>query len=157
MSTSRRAAGALTIATAALALAACGSSSSDTLNKSDLAAKANAICKDYNAKSKAVPQATANDAAQIAAFYAAQQKIISAQIAKLKALKPADDVKDDWNAYLALNDQGMVQLNAIVAAANASDQAAYETASAKLKAFSPKVDAAADALGANICGSDSSS
>ena len=67
MSTSRRAAGALTIATAALVLAACGSSSSDTLSKSDLAAKANAICKDYNAKSKAVPQATANDAAQIAA------------------------------------------------------------------------------------------
>ena len=32
-----------------------------------------------------------------------------------------------------------------------------DAALAKLKAFSPKVNASADALGANICGSDSSS
>ena len=155
MTNSRRAAGVLVAATAALALAACGSSS-DTLSKSDLAAKANAICKTYNDKGRAIAKPTANDPAQIAAYWTAAAKLVEEQQAKLRALKPADDVKADWNAYLALNDQGIADVPAVIAAANAKDAAAYSAASAKLKALSAKINPAADALGATTCGSKSS-
>ena len=157
MTASLRAAGLLAATTTTLALGACGGGGDETLSKSELAAKANAICKTYNAKVNAVPHPKSlSDAGQAATYYAAVTKLAVEQQGKLKALKPADDVKADWNAYIDLADQGDETIKAITAAARAQDAAKGGTLIAKINALAPKINAAADKVGATTCGSDSS-
>ena len=157
MTASLRAAGALAAATTAIALGACGSSGGDTLSKSELAAKANAICKTYNAKVNAVPHPKSiSDAGQAATYYAAVTKLAVEQQDKLKALKPADAVKADWNAYIALADQGDATIKEITGAARSQDATKGSALIAKINTLAPKINAAADKVGATTCGSDSS-
>jgi len=144
---------ALAVAVPVLALSACGGSDDATLDKTKLAAKADAICKSTNAKLQKLQQPQTIE--QAATYYDALSKGLDAQEASFKALKPADDVKAQWNAFLALVAQNGTKVHALVDAAKTKDNAKGKATAAQIQALTPKLNAAADALGAKGCGSGS--
>jgi hypothetical protein len=144
--------GALALAALALGLTACGSSSSDSgLSKSDLISKANAICKTGTKDGTAIkPPASLNDANVAAAYFDKVQAVIKKETDDLKALKPADDVKGDWNAFIAAQQKGEDLLEKITAKAHAKDASGQQDL-AELTPVGKKVNAAATKLGATDC------
>jgi hypothetical protein len=92
----------LVVAALAVGLAACGSSSDKTLSKSDLVAKANAICsKATEAGKKIAPPTSLDDPAVVAAYFDKVIPLTKKEVKDLNDLKPASDIKDDYDAYLA--------------------------------------------------------
>jgi len=152
MTSSLRTTCALAVAVPVLALSACGGSD-DTLSKSKIAAKADAICKTTNAKLKTLAQP--QNIQQAAVYYAALAKELDAQEADFKNLKPADDVKAQWNAFLALVAQNGTLVHQLVTAAKTTDNAKGKATATQIQALTPKLNAAADAIGATGCGSGS--
>lgn len=151
-----------------LALGACGSDDKGTtsatttaaapagLDQAALATKANAICKTANDKAKTVdePQVSGG-AAAVSAYFAALAAIAADQQQSLEALTPADAVKAKWETFLQLNREATETVQELPAAIKDSEAKA-KALSAKVGTLSPKINAAADAFGATICGSKSS-
>ena len=82
-----------------MALSACGgSSAAPALSKADYTAQANAICKDANAKSNAIPEPTSN--AEIGPALSKVVTNISTHLTQLKALKNPADIQGDVDAFL---------------------------------------------------------
>ena len=146
----------LGLALPALALASCGSSSDSGLSKTKLAAKANAICANYNKQAKALKQpSNINDPAQAAAYFQAAHDLAKKQSDEFGSLKPASDVKTQWNTFIAAYDAGTAYLQQLADAATAKDATKGQTLVAGFPAVSNKVNTAADAFGATTCGSKS--
>jgi septal ring factor EnvC (AmiA/AmiB activator) len=141
---------------ACIGLAACGGSddeSSDdgTLSRSELAAKADAICKtgENDAKTVMAPEnlADANDAA---AYFAEIVPLHQKQTDSLAALKPDDDAKADWDAFMATQNANQKLLDTILAKAKAKDASGQKD----LQQFTVKSQefaAAARKIGSDAC------
>jgi hypothetical protein len=143
----------LALAVLALGLTACGSSDSKDsgLSKSDLISKANAICKRGTKEGTAIkPPASLNDAAVAAAYFDKVEAVTKKETADLKALKPASDVKADYNAFTTAQQTAEDLVEQITAKAHAKD-ASGQADIAKLGPLGKKVNAAAKKLGANDC------
>lgn len=154
--TSRRRASLLVLALPAVALAACGSSSDSTLSKSDLVAKADKICANYNAKAKKLAQPNdITNAAQAATYFQSAHDLAQQQADEFAALKPADDVKDQWNAYVQANKQGTDYLQQLADAAKAKDATKGQQLLGGYQGLADSINSKADALGAKACGSNS--
>jgi hypothetical protein len=138
----------------ALLVAGCGGGSSDgKLSKSQLAAKADAICKQAVKQLDALPPLTnVNDAKQAATYFGAAKPIADKQNADLKALKPADDVKADYGAFLAQTDKATQLLSDTYAAAKSKDPARGQQLLRELSATISSSDRAAAKLGLKVCG-----
>ena len=126
---------------ACLGVAACGSSddsSSDdgTLSRSELAAKADAICKtgENDAKTVTAPASFA-DANDAAAYFAKIVPLHQKQTDSLAALKPDADAKADWDAFIATQNANQQLLDTILAKAKAKDP----TGQADLQKFTSPV------------------
>jgi hypothetical protein len=107
---------------AALAVTGCGGGSK-SLNKSDLDAKVNKICKDTDAQQNKIkpPSDFATNPKAAADYLTAIQKVEKDGISQLKGLKPDDSVKADYNAYLADNDHALALLDTALSKAKAKD------------------------------------
>lgn len=145
---STRAAAIAALSTLALSLTACGGSD-DTLSKSELTSKGNAICKDIEAKVKGVK--TPTDVAGIADYSAKIAPYTAELTSRLKALKPADDVKSDWNTLTSSLAKSSDAFKSIGAQVKAKDQAGLQKASADIDAASKQTTAAAKKLGLSTC------
>src|SRR4029077_1973898 len=89
-----------------------GGSSSDQLSASDLKSKANAICADLNKKTQAAAKSQDFDTALNATNDA---------LDKLKALKPPDELKDSYQAFLDGASSETPTLTKLVKAIKAKD------------------------------------
>jgi len=134
-------------------VAACGGGD-DKLSKADLAKKANAICKKTGAEGRKIPAPAnlAQDPVAAAAYFSKIVPIGQKEVDQLSDLKPADDVKDDWNQFLAREKQAEETLKTIRDKAEAKDQTGL-TDIARGTRISKKLDAEAAAVGATSCGS----
>lgn len=111
-------------ATSAMGLAACGGGGDKALSRADLVKKALAICKDANTASDKLTQPTnIADATQAAPYFKAVAKIGHDQHDKLKKLKPAGDVKADYESFLSEEQKALDLVDGIAAAAAAKDAA----------------------------------
>lgn len=140
---------------AALLAGGCGGgkSSAGKLSKTELAVKADAICKQATKDLDAVPPLTdVRDAKQAAAYFGAATPIAEKQNADLKALRPADDVKADYGAFLAQTDQATRLLSATYEAAKARDAARGAALLRRLSTTIAASDRAAAKLGLKVCG-----
>jgi hypothetical protein len=142
-------------AVAALALvgvAGCGGSSNSGLSRSQLAAKANAICAAANAKGNKIQQPSdlLTNASAAAAYFNAVEPIAAQSTAQLAALKPDSSAKSDWNNYMALRQQGLTLLKTIQSKANAHDRSGIAVLQQSV-ALQRRVAAAANTLGATTC------
>ena len=140
---------------AALALAACGGSndSDKPLDRKDLVARANDVCRTYTAKAKALKQPAGGDTSGGARFFAQAATIAADQHTALGKLDPAADVRSDWRAFYARDAEGSAALKRLADAARG--RASNEGASIleQLSSLDERLDAAARTLGATACGS----
>jgi hypothetical protein len=93
-----------------------------------------------------------NDAKQAAKYFGAARPIADRQNADLKALKPAADVKADYDAFLALTDRATKLLSATYDAAKAKDAARGARLLRDLSTTIGASDRAAAKLGLKVCG-----
>jgi hypothetical protein len=131
-------------------LAACGSSSSG-LSKSALVSKANTICAAAVTQGSGIQQPTSfQNPTVVAAYLNKIEPITAGATAKLEALKPADSVKSQWEAYLAARRSGLELLKTLQRKANAKDPSGLADLR-KVPAMQQHIIAAANALGASEC------
>lgn len=142
---------------ASLGLAACGgsddASSSDdgTLSRTELAAKADAICQTGEAEVQAIDAPESLEDANVAAEYFGKLvPLHQKQTDSLAALKPDADAKADWDAFIATQNANQELLDTILAKAKAKDASGQQDLAqipAKTRAFG----AAAGKIGSKEC------
>jgi hypothetical protein len=108
----------------ALALAACGGSSSGGLSNAQLQAKVNAACKSYNtAVSKIQPPSDFTTNAVAAAAYLDKVKpLVQGEYNAIESLKPSGSLKSDFARYLADGKHQLALFNTVLAKAHAKDR-----------------------------------
>ncbi len=141
-----------TTATLAAGLAACGSSSSsDTLSRKQIDAKAGSICQAATTKGKAIKAPSSfQDAGVAAAYFDKVVPIVDAATAKLQALKPDSSVSADWNAYMKDRQTAGALLKTIRHKADTKDASGLKDLQ-RIPALAAKESAAAKKLGAPAC------
>jgi len=149
---SRRSVGAAAVL-ALVGLGGCGGSSNSGLTRSQLVAKADAICAQANQKAKQIPTPAnlVQDATAAAAYFNKVVPIAEKGTDQLAALKPDSAASADWKAYIALRQQGVTLLKTIQRKANAHDPSGIQDLQ-KSSAFQQQLAAAANKLGAKTCG-----
>jgi hypothetical protein len=101
----------------------------------------------------AVPTPTdIKDATQAAKYFGAAKPIAEKQYADLKALKPADDVKAGYDAFLAQTDKATKLLSDAYAAAKSNETARRQALLRELSATIGSSDRAAAKVGLKVCG-----
>lgn len=143
---------------ACVGLAACGGSSDKTssddgkLNRTQLAAKADAICKPANASADAVTApASFDDADAAAAYFAKLAPLHQKETDDLAALKPDDEVKADWDAFMATQNANNAMLKTILDKATAKDPSGKQDLQ-QVPAQVARSTAAAKKFGSTECG-----
>jgi hypothetical protein len=145
--------GAIVVVTApGAAVAGCGGGSK-ALSKADLDAKANSICQAGGDRIKAVPapsNADIQDATKAAAYFDKIVPIATDVTNQLAGLKPADDVKSDWDAFISAQKTETAAFVSIQHKADAKDPSGL-TDLAKIQPLDTAVNTAADKVGATGC------
>jgi hypothetical protein len=154
MKTSRTAIAALAVLATSASLAACGSSSDKAsgLSRTDIASKANAICKKAQADAQAIEAPASFQDANVAAKYFDQvAPITDTETKALLALKPDDDAKADFTALTDAQSAANDLLQTIKHKADTKDATGLYDLK-KVQPAGAKVTAAAEKLGAKSCG-----
>jgi hypothetical protein len=145
---------------AALGMAACGGGDDAVsgLTKEDLATRADAICKEATtaARKLQVPAdfAQPNSNSVAAATYLGQLVPITRKEAQdLAALQPRAEVKQQWDAFVAKENQLADELEQVLAKARANDPSALTTLQQDVPRLGQEFTAAAGGLGAHGCAS----
>lgn len=141
------------VAIVALSLTACGgSSSSGGLSRAGIVAKANAICQTVNSQANAVPTPSSiQDASQAAAFFDKLVPILATGVSRLRALKPAADIKTDWDALVSAEDKRLTFLQGIRTKADNADLSGLQQLGTQTRAIQQAVQSAATKVGATTC------
>ncbi|WP_157260924.1 hypothetical protein [Patulibacter minatonensis] len=143
------------LAALTLSLAACGGddggSGDGTLSKGDLQSKANAVCKDVETRLKAVTQPSdIQDANVASAYFDKVAPLATDLVDRLKALKPGDAEKADYDAFTAASTKVSDLLGTLKDKAKAKDQSGLQDL-AKLDPLGSEANAAAKKLGLDAC------
>jgi hypothetical protein len=155
----RSAAAGLTIAAMSIGVTACGSSSdsggsssSDALSKSALLTKVDAICTKAQTDAQAIEAPASYQDPTVAAKYFDQvAPITDTETKALVALKPADEVKDDYAAFTRAQTEANDLLQTIKQKADSKDASGLDDLK-KVQPAGEKVSAAAKKLGSKTCG-----
>lgn len=140
---------------ASLGLAACGEDK-DKLSKSELASKASAICETAQAKSSKIEAPGSYEDPEVTeAYFNKIVPISQKQTDDLKALEPADDVKEDWDAVIDNQNAANDLLKTIRDKARAKDKSAPQDIK-KVAAIGEIFALAAKKVGAATCAAESS-
>jgi hypothetical protein len=109
----------LALAAGALVLAGCGGGT--RLSREELVTKADAICKDYNARFTAL--GTPNSLEELKTFADKALPIAKEGNSKLAALKPPASLEDTYKAWLAEGDKAVDAIGRLSTAARTNDTA----------------------------------
>ncbi len=133
-----------------LGLSACGGDDgADKLSKSALASKTDEICKEAKAKADKVDTpSNIRDAGAAAAYFGELSDITEEQTSKLEDLEPADDAKDDWEAFLTAQKAATELITKTRDAAVDKDPSGLTEFQAEAPKIGQDVDAAAKKIGA---------
>jgi hypothetical protein len=135
-----------------LGLAACGGSDDKKLSKSDLAKKANGICKPAKTKRSAIDQPAdlTADPVVAAAYFDKLIPVTQKETDDLADLKPADNIKTDWTQFVNRQKQATAQLILVRDKAKAKDTSGLQDL-AKLNRIGNKLTDEANAVDATEC------
>jgi hypothetical protein len=143
----------VTLALAVLALAGCGGGGgADTLSKSELIARGDAICRDVKAQSeKLAKPKTMKDVERLGARAAA---ITERGTARMRELNPPPAAKADFDRLVALAGQEAGDVRAMAPAARANDLPKVRQAIARAQAVDRRFNQTAHRIGFKECGRD---
>lgn len=154
MSSARSIGAAVTLAaTTGLVLGGCGGGSSG-LSRAALATKANAICKSVNDKLAALPAPSESEiavASTAAAYFDKLLPIVTSAQHQVEALKPDNDAKTDWDAFVKAEAASTNLLKTVDAKAHAADRSGLTDLQTKGPKTDDAVNAAAEKIGATTC------
>jgi hypothetical protein len=138
------------ILTLALASAAggCGGDGDSGFGKSELVAKADAICK----KTEPPEQKTPKNAAQAKKAAEAQVAYREPVQAELSKLDPGDEVKSDFDDYQAATQKAIDLFKQQAEAASKNDESRYGQLNRQLDGVFKQRDELADKIGFKWCG-----
>ena len=142
----------IVLAVAAVFLAACGGGGDNRLSKEDFQQQANAICKRYDAKIKAL--GTPTSVADIPDFVEKGVPLIRQGLAELRALKPPAELEDDYNQMLDETEKAIPAARKLADAAAKQDAAAVQEALQEGNAADNASDRIATKLGLSDCAAD---
>lgn len=138
---------------ALLGVVACGKSSGDEdkLSRTALPARANPICEKARAELEAVNQPIGiTNPAQGASYFRTLQRSGKKAANALRKLKPDDDVKADYDAYLAAERRRLRLVDKIVDKAEAKDRSGLSDVK-RLRGVARRSRAAARKAGLSGC------
>jgi hypothetical protein len=142
---------------ASLGLAACGGSGEESagLSRKDIAAKANAICKQaaHDSQTISMPETLEGITPYIVEMAPFERR----KTRKLAALKPGGEVKADWNAFLAKQKAGAAWLQRVRETANAHGGVMTDRLYDRLGAVPGDISKETKRLGIPACDSSKSS
>jgi hypothetical protein len=158
-----RKAASLASAVIALGLTACGGSTSSngnggtsaspSLSRVEIDRRANAICDAAGKQLTRLPHpGSITTINQAAPYFDQATRIADDLTSKLQALRPAADVKADWDAYLKLQVEATRKFDSVRVKADRNDNSGLKELQS-LQKKTPAVDAAANRAGARVCGS----
>jgi hypothetical protein len=142
---------ALYAAVMALLVAGCGGG--DSLSKAALVKQANAICVKYSDKAKALGDANLKDPAMAEAYFSKAGDLAKAQLDELKALKPGDEEKGEFDKLTSAYSDAIGLLGDLADAAGKQDRDAGTRLITELTPISETVDETARSIGAASCAS----
>ena len=128
---------ALGLAAAALAiagLAACGDDSSEQLSAEDLVTRADEICRGGIERFGEIQSEPPSNAVEAENQTAELADVASDELNELRELRPPDELRDSYDAYLASRTRALDQLERGRDAAHDRDTDAYVAAQAKVTA-----------------------
>jgi hypothetical protein len=138
---------------AALAAIGCGSSKQQ-VSAAELVQKADAICRDEQAKFNQI-QAHPPANASIAADQTKELiDVTSAASSDLRDLKPPDELSSPYDAYLQARDDTADQMKRGEDAADNQDSAGYSAAQTAVSRSAARRQKLAAAVGLKVCGSN---
>ena len=140
------------IVVATLVLAGCGgggSSGGDRLSRAQYAAKADAICGKYNAKTKSL--GNAKNLAELAKVFDRALPLLDSAIAELRTLKPPASEQNDVDRWLAQSEVAKHDLQEMRDKARAKDLKAVQNAFARASADNKESNRLAAKLGLKVC------
>lgn len=142
------------LAIAALVAAGCGGGGGgDELSKADLAKQANAICAKYSKQGEDLGSPDLSDPKKAEDYFTKARDLASRQQDELEALKPASEVKADYEKLTKATGDATTLLGDLAKAAAAKDQQKGAELVNSLRPLSEEVDSAAKAVGADTCAS----
>ena len=135
----------------ALLVGACGGGDGDGLSKRELADKANAICAKYSKEGEKLGSPDLSDPAKAEEYFNKAEDLAQNQQDELEDLKPADDVKADYDKLTKATADATQLLADLAAAAKARDTQKRDELVVDLRPISQAVDDGAKAVGADDC------
>ncbi|WP_026909458.1 hypothetical protein [Patulibacter minatonensis] len=147
---------AVALTTLALAVTACGGD--DKLDKGELNTKSGAICKEFEAKIKKIPQPAESSnpgeggtESEQLAYFEKLAAVYGDFGDRLDDLEPADDVQDDWNALTKNVADSADATEQLVDQGKKKDKAGTEETTKELDRLSKEGDALSKKLGLTAC------
>jgi hypothetical protein len=140
------------IATVVLVAAGCmggGTSSAPRLTKAEFIKQADAICAQFTGELEALPQP--QTLADLAAMATQAKPIAEAGVARLRALRPPEELEDQVNEWLELNDSNVELIERLRAGAADGDETAVQQVAADATDNEQKADALAAEIGLTDC------
>jgi hypothetical protein len=142
----------LAVVALSVVTAACGGGGDGRLSNEDFQQQANAICKRYDEKIKAI--GTPTSPADIPAFVEKGVPLIQQGIAELRALRPPADLQDDYDRMLDETEKAIPAARKLADAAANNDPAAVQKAIQEGDAANAASDRLATKLGLPQCAAD---
>lgn len=137
------------LALAGLLVAGCGG-----MSKEELVSKANAICQKAESDFDKIKQPSSlSDPAAASKYFDQLVPIAEKQLNDLRELTPPDEIKANYNAFVAANDKFVKQLKDLVAAAKAKDAQKGVKLASDLQATAKEATEKARAAGLTKCAS----
>lgn len=132
-------------------LSACGGGAGDRLSAEDFREQANAICAQYNDKVSALGTPTSPE--EIPEFVEQGIPLIEEGLAELRALKPPEELEEDYDAMLDETAKAIPAARDLSEAAADQDAAAVQEAIAQGQRADEAADRLATKLGLDSCAS----
>ncbi|MBA2514364.1 MAG: hypothetical protein H0V26_08555 [Solirubrobacterales bacterium] len=141
----------LLICSALAGLAACGDDSSEQLSAEELVSRADEICRGGIGRFDEIQPRPPSNAAEAEAQTAALLEVASDELNDLRELRPPDELREPYDAYLASRGRALDQLERGREAAANRDTDAYAAAQTRVTADQASRIKLARAVGLQDC------
>jgi hypothetical protein len=137
------------VGAAALALVAVGCGGGAPLSKSEVAAKANAICAKYTRKIDAVPPPRKID--DVPAYVELVKPYLERGVDELATVKPPTELRDTYDRWMSTQREALTETDELRHAAQGNDLAGVNHVIRALRDRNRRGNALAANLGADVC------
>lgn len=135
----------------AIGVAACGGDTAEQLDAEALVSRADEICKDGIDRFAEIQADQPGNSVEAEDQTEALFEVASNELNELRELRPPDDLREDYDAYLESRGRALDQLERGLEAAAARDGTAYSAAQDKVTAGQPGRIKLARAIGLEAC------